>query len=699
MTRKSGIVLSSYIAVLTAVSITGKAFPAITVSLLLIYVTAILLTLKGFITPSCRILSLNLLSPLILISYSTPWDFSIRVAAFTLLIVLAGFRINTEKLNFCFRRGLTAFMTAFLILSAGALVFSARGGFLTGDEPHYLVMTQSIVEDRDFNVKNNYKPEKYNVYIKERIKPHAKDIEEGLYSYHLPGMAFILIPFYSLFKILSSYIPPHYFFRLSAALINSFTATFLLLIMYRLFPDRKKQVTGLWFILLSTFPLLTHSIHLFPELPAAGLFMAGFYFAVYKPSPLISGLLFSIIPWIHIKYSPALAIFAAYLLYKYLKEKNFKDLLLFITVPVLSLLTLLHYTNTIYGTLNPAGIYPKESYFSPPMLLRLKVFFSYFLDQRDGLLLYAPLFFLFFRGFKGKFDNKTMLTGILGFYVIMHASTTLRGAFAPQARPLMFTMWIMIIILANYWLNNQNRISSVLIRANYFIILWLLFFPFLNYQPVFSHTNVRESAFFDMFSTPGLSLSSLFPSFLTNPANTHTANYIWIILIAILSSGFLLKLKTGINKSPAFRILSVITLLVIIVPLALLPHTRIKRRNLKLIKGHPFYQSSGNFVYNKKRDHFRLLTGKSYDLFFDCKAQSHKPLVIEVHENCSTEISFFNGKDMIKPVRKGNRYFLNMQELKSFRSGSRDLIHLALKPESSSERFLFVKIYSLLFGE
>ena len=71
--------------------------------------------------------------------------------------------------------------------------------YITGDEPHYLIMTQSIADDGDFNLDNNYKldlhKEFYNAYLDEHyIAIHGKN-----YSLHQFGLPIIMAPFYKLF--------------------------------------------------------------------------------------------------------------------------------------------------------------------------------------------------------------------------------------------------------------------------------------------------------------------------------------------------------------------------------------------------------------------------------------------------------------------------------------------------------------------
>ncbi len=93
----------------------------------------------------------------------------------------------------------------FLLLSA-AYAFSAdiratRGASITGDEPYYLLTTQSLLADLDFDLRNQYAAKSYKSFF-----DHPDDLwhqsvptpDGRLLSPHNPGLSFLVIPGFAL---------------------------------------------------------------------------------------------------------------------------------------------------------------------------------------------------------------------------------------------------------------------------------------------------------------------------------------------------------------------------------------------------------------------------------------------------------------------------------------------------------------------
>src|SRR5207253_3933564 len=90
------------------------------------------------------------------------------------------------------------------VLLAGALAAVAFGlgtwsvapQHPDGDEPHYLVITQSILQDHDLKIENNHRQRDYEAYFGRLLKPdflkRSKDGE--IYSIHAPGLPVAVAP-------------------------------------------------------------------------------------------------------------------------------------------------------------------------------------------------------------------------------------------------------------------------------------------------------------------------------------------------------------------------------------------------------------------------------------------------------------------------------------------------------------------------
>jgi hypothetical protein len=85
-----------------------------------------------------------------------------------------------------------------LMILALFIVVASLKAVPTGDEPHFLVMTQSLLHDGDFDLRNNYLDEDYLQYFPHHISdPHV--IVEGnrWYPIHSPGLPVLAAPWFA----------------------------------------------------------------------------------------------------------------------------------------------------------------------------------------------------------------------------------------------------------------------------------------------------------------------------------------------------------------------------------------------------------------------------------------------------------------------------------------------------------------------
>ena len=94
-------------------------------------------------------------------------------------LVLLGLSLGVAGAHLLRGRGLALrlpsdralFLGAAIVLSV--LGFHYTGGLrATGDEPHYLVMAQSLWRERDLDLRDNYGREDFREYTPGRIAPH-----------------------------------------------------------------------------------------------------------------------------------------------------------------------------------------------------------------------------------------------------------------------------------------------------------------------------------------------------------------------------------------------------------------------------------------------------------------------------------------------------------------------------------------------
>src|ERR671938_156681 len=75
-----------------------------------------------------------------------------------------------------------------------------KGRWPSGDEPNYAIMTESLIEDGDFDIKNNFQSKKYiNRFYGEELEPHInhryfQNSSRHWYSVHSFGLPLLIAP-------------------------------------------------------------------------------------------------------------------------------------------------------------------------------------------------------------------------------------------------------------------------------------------------------------------------------------------------------------------------------------------------------------------------------------------------------------------------------------------------------------------------
>ena len=92
----------------------------------------------------------------------------------------------------------TVFAVSFA-LYLGFGLWSAAAVGPGADEPHYLVITQSLLRDHDLAIENNHARGDYREYFGGELRPDflRRGLNEVIYSIHAPGLPALLMPAYA----------------------------------------------------------------------------------------------------------------------------------------------------------------------------------------------------------------------------------------------------------------------------------------------------------------------------------------------------------------------------------------------------------------------------------------------------------------------------------------------------------------------
>ncbi len=285
-----------------------------------------------------------------------------------------------------------------------------------GDEPHYLVITQSLIRDGDFAVKDEYADGTYHAFYEGEItQPHILKGRGGRWvSTHPPFISIVVLPGFRLFGYRGAALTMILFTVLAAVLTFALADRFV---------DRRIAFFGTLFFFLS-YPLLFYSRLVYPETGALMLVPVGAWAAWrLKETGLprfavLNGLVAGLLVLFHPKF---FALALAMLLVTWMVARPRKGLLGWWALPAaICLLGLFGLTIYVYGPNLLRGLTASGGSKLVGGYLGTNSFwgvFGLFIDRSWGLLIFAPFFALFPLGLFLQ-NAKLDWTRWWGFFVV-----------------------------------------------------------------------------------------------------------------------------------------------------------------------------------------------------------------------------------------------------------------------------------------
>jgi hypothetical protein len=197
------------------------------------------------------------------------------------------------------------FLVTTLVCGGAALRLAGTPIFPGGDEPHYLVIAQSLWRDGDLRIENNHRRGDTFEYFARPLKPDylTRGVDREIYSIHPVGVAYLLAPVYALggyrgvvvFLILLASAAATMAWRLAVQRVGIRAATF-----------------G-WAACALTAPWVFNSFTVYPEVPAAVSVIVAFALALSLDrirnrrrlwlSMFAGGVAIATLPWLSSKYA------------------------------------------------------------------------------------------------------------------------------------------------------------------------------------------------------------------------------------------------------------------------------------------------------------------------------------------------------------------------------------------------------------
>ena len=214
---------------------------------------------------------------------------------------------------------LLAAVALFLLLS-GAYAFSVdiratRGASITGDEPFYLLTTQSLLADGDFDLRNQYESRSYKSFFDhpDDLWQQSVALPDGpLLSPHNPGLSVLVIPGFALGGLLGT--------QVQLLILAAATMSLAFVLADRLTGRRAVS----WVVTLGvglTATAFIYSSEIYPEFSAALTLVLSLLMVTRRHSlgvvdALLLSFLLSVMCWVGIKYAPLAMLVSAYFLLK-----------------------------------------------------------------------------------------------------------------------------------------------------------------------------------------------------------------------------------------------------------------------------------------------------------------------------------------------------------------------------------------------
>jgi hypothetical protein len=452
------------------------------------------------------------------------------------------------------------FLAATIVAGSAAQKLTGTALFPSGDEPHYLVIAQSLWRDGDLKIENNHQRGDYREYYPDELEPHylTRGSDGEIYSIHPIGISVLLTPIYALAGYKGSVWALILMGALAAALAWRWTVGTI---------NAPGAATFAWAAVALSAPFMFNTFTVYPEI-AGALAVTFALTATIRAQGATSllrwiaiGMAIASLPWLSTKYAPMSAALLLVVLLRLRTDASLKTPAAFLSNPkvwalasmyAISLLGWFAFFYAYWGTPLPMAPYgalvqttPLNLRFGAPGLL---------FDQEYGLLAYAPVYLLAATGLYAMWRNGGELRRLaIEITFIFVALLTTVGAFAiwwggtsAPARPIASGLPLLMLPIAVAF--RSAPVASPQ-RAAQHLLLWIsigIAATLAIGENGLLINNGRDgtSALLEFWS-PRWQLWSLAPTFVapewTGIAWIHTA---WWLLILSIASVVLIKART-----------------------------------------------------------------------------------------------------------------------------------------------------------
>ncbi len=308
-------------------------------------------------------------------------------------------------------------LTALIVLWFFSYIrFYADNGFY-GDQVHFLIMTQSIIEDDDLDVKNQYLNGSYWDFY---IDPTYKPIDPHLPKYKFDENSPAWYPLHN--PALSMYLVPAFWVMGAKGALYAMIALDLLVLVLLYFwilqisNSKTGAILGVAVMMSAPF-FLSQIGYIFTDLPILAL-MLGSLLVFFKPGKkwwdyLLLSTLLGVGVWLHVKMILPMGTMGVLMLFEILNAKNDNNRAINLGAMILPAMVLV---GLFEWKLNQwYGVWLPTSSFAGDQMLKVNPANSlsaYLFDRNQGLLTINPGFWLVFLGLPAWYAKKFHISNL-----------------------------------------------------------------------------------------------------------------------------------------------------------------------------------------------------------------------------------------------------------------------------------------------